>query len=62
MAACRLETGPGSSAIVGPRRVAHFEHNVAALNKLDFSPGELSEIDHYATDGGINVWAACSAG
>jgi L-glyceraldehyde 3-phosphate reductase len=32
------------------------------LNKLDFSPAELAEIDRYATDGGINLWAKSSAG
>ncbi len=45
----------------GPRQGRQFEHNVAALNELDFSPGELAEIDRYATDGGINLWAASSA-
>jgi L-glyceraldehyde 3-phosphate reductase len=35
---------------------------VAALDKLEFSPDELKEIDRYATESGINIWAASSAG
>ena len=30
------------------------------LDKPDFDPGELEEIDHYAGDGGINIWATSS--
>src|ERR1700674_4074948 len=51
-----------TSALVGASSVAQLEQNVAALNKLEFSPGELEEIDRYATEGGINLWAASSAG
>jgi hypothetical protein len=29
---------------------------------LDFTHDELAEIDHYATDGGINIWARSSRG
>jgi len=36
--------------------------NAAALNKLDLSAEELVKIDRYATEGGINLWAASSAG
>jgi L-glyceraldehyde 3-phosphate reductase len=34
--------------------------NVAALDRLDFTPDELTEIDRHATDSGINLWAASS--
>jgi len=51
-----------TSALVGASSVAQLEQNVAALNKLEFSPGELAEIDRYATEGGINLWAKSSAG
>jgi L-glyceraldehyde 3-phosphate reductase len=51
-----------TSALLGASSVAQLEQNVAALNKPDFSPGELKEIDRYATDSGINLWAASSAG
>ncbi len=50
-----------TSALVGASSVAQLEQNVAALNKLDFSPGELAKVDRYATNSGINIWAASSA-
>jgi L-glyceraldehyde 3-phosphate reductase len=50
-----------TSALVGASSVAQLEQNVAALNKLEFSPAELQEIDRYATESGINMWAASSA-
>ena len=34
--------------------------NVAALDRLDFTEDELAEIDRYATDAGINIWASSS--
>jgi L-glyceraldehyde 3-phosphate reductase len=51
----------GTSALVGASSVAQLEQNVAALDKLEFSKAELEEIDRYATEGGINIWAASSA-
>ena len=51
-----------SSALVGASSVTQLEQNVAALNKLDFSPEELAEIDRHATESGINIWAKSSAG
>ena len=50
-----------TSALVGASSVAQLEQNVAALDKLEFSPGELQEIDRHATESGINIWAASSA-
>ena len=38
-----------------------LEANVAALENLDFSTDELAEIDKYATDSGINLWAGSSS-
>src|SRR3989441_3076456 len=49
-----------TSALVGASGVAQLEQNVAALDKLAFAPEELSEIDRYATDSGINLWADSS--
>jgi L-glyceraldehyde 3-phosphate reductase len=49
-----------TSALVGASSVAQLEQNVAALDRLEFSPGELQEIDRYATESGINIWAASS--
>jgi L-glyceraldehyde 3-phosphate reductase len=50
-----------TSALLGASSVAQLEQNVAALDKVEFSPGELEEIDRYATESGINIWAASSA-
>jgi L-glyceraldehyde 3-phosphate reductase len=50
-----------TSALVGASSVEQLEANVAALERLDFSPDELAEIDRYATDSGINLWAASSS-
>ena len=49
-----------TSTLIGASSVAQLEANVAALDKLDFSSDELAEIDRYATDGKINIWAASS--
>ena len=49
-----------SSALVGASSVAQLEQNVAALSNLEFSAEELAEIDRYAVDGGINIWAPSS--
>jgi L-glyceraldehyde 3-phosphate reductase len=50
-----------TSTLVGASSVAQLEMNVAALDRLDFSPEELAEIDRYATESGINLWAASSS-
>jgi L-glyceraldehyde 3-phosphate reductase len=49
-----------TSALIGASSVAQLEGNVAALDRLELSPDELAEIDRYATDSGINLWAASS--
>jgi len=49
-----------TSTLVGASSVAQLEANVAALDNLDFSDEELSEIDQYATESDINLWAASS--
>jgi L-glyceraldehyde 3-phosphate reductase len=40
--------------------VRQLEANVAALDKPDFTEEELTEIDQYATEADINIWAASS--
>jgi L-glyceraldehyde 3-phosphate reductase len=50
-----------TSALLGASSVAQLEDNVAALERLDFDADELAEIDRYATDAGINLWAESSA-
>src|SRR5437016_7630628 len=50
-----------TSTLVGASSVAQLESNVAAIEKLDFTEEELAEIDRYATDANINIWAESSA-
>jgi L-glyceraldehyde 3-phosphate reductase len=49
-----------TSALIGASSVAQLEDNIAALDRLGFSDDELAEIDRYATEGAINIWAASS--
>jgi len=49
-----------TSAVVGASSVAQLEANVGAIDRLDFTDEELEEIDRYATEGNINIWAASS--
>lgn len=50
-----------TSALVGASSREQLEQNVAALENLRFSEEELREIDRYATESGINLWAASSS-
>jgi L-glyceraldehyde 3-phosphate reductase len=50
-----------TSTLIGASSVAQLEANVAALENLHFSDDELAEIDNYAIDADINLWAASSA-
>jgi L-glyceraldehyde 3-phosphate reductase len=49
-----------TSALVGASSVAQLEDNMAALENRELSGDELEEIDRYATDSAINIWAASS--
>jgi L-glyceraldehyde 3-phosphate reductase len=50
-----------TSALVGASSVSQLETNVAALDRLKLTDDELAEIDRFATESGINLWAASSA-
>jgi len=50
-----------TSALIGASSVGQLETNVGALARLDFTPDELAEIDRYAIDSDINLWAASSS-
>jgi L-glyceraldehyde 3-phosphate reductase len=50
-----------TSVVIGASSVAQLEANIAALDNPDLSADELAEIDRYATEAGINIWAASSA-
>jgi L-glyceraldehyde 3-phosphate reductase len=49
-----------TSALVGASSVAQLEANLAAVDKLAFDDDDLAEIDRYATEGNINIWASSS--
>ena len=49
-----------TSALVGVSSVRQLENNLAALERLDFDAEELAEIDRYAQDGQVNIWAQSS--
>jgi len=49
-----------TTALIGASRVEQVENCVAALKNRDFSDDELARIDGFATDSGINLWAASS--
>ena len=46
-----------TSTLVGVSSLEQLEANVATLDDLELSDDELAEIDRYATDSGINLWA-----
>ncbi|MEQ8964278.1 MAG: L-glyceraldehyde 3-phosphate reductase [Azospirillaceae bacterium] len=50
-----------TTALVGASSVRQLEDNVAALDNRSFGDDELAEIDRWATDSGINLWARSSA-
>jgi len=49
-----------TSALIGASSVEQLEDNIAAVDRLGFTDAELAEIDRYAIDGAINIWAASS--
>jgi L-glyceraldehyde 3-phosphate reductase len=51
-----------TSALVGVSSVQQLEMNVSALDNLQFTDDELAEIDRYATESKINIWARSSEG
>ncbi|CAM5385955.1 aldo/keto reductase [Mycolicibacterium aubagnense] len=53
-----LRGGRVTSALIGASRPEQVEDCVGALKNLDFSDAELAEIDSYAREANINLWAA----
>jgi L-glyceraldehyde 3-phosphate reductase len=47
-----------SSALIGARNVEQLDNSLDALNKLEFAPAELAEIEQHAIDVGIDLWRA----
>jgi aryl-alcohol dehydrogenase-like predicted oxidoreductase len=50
-----------TSALLGASSVEQLEQNVAAVRRLDFDADELAEIERYAQEGDINLWAPAGA-
>jgi L-glyceraldehyde 3-phosphate reductase len=50
-----------TSALIGASSVEQLETNVGALERLPFDDDELAEIERYAVDSGINIWAESSS-
>ena len=50
-----------TSALIGASSVRQLEANLASVAHLDFTAEELTAIDQYAIDMGINLWAESSA-
>jgi L-glyceraldehyde 3-phosphate reductase len=53
-----LRGGRVTSALIGASRPEQIEDCVGALGNRDFSEAELAEIDRYAREADVNLWAA----
>ena len=49
-----------TTALVGASRWSQIEDSLGALDNLEFSAEELADIDRYAVEGDINLWAESS--
>jgi L-glyceraldehyde 3-phosphate reductase len=45
-----------TSSLIGARTVDQLDNSLDAVKNLAFSSDELTEIDRYATDGGVDLW------
>src|SRR6185437_3297927 len=50
-----------TSTVLGASSVAQLEDNLGALAHLDLTPGEVEEIDRFATEADINIWSRSSS-
>jgi L-glyceraldehyde 3-phosphate reductase len=50
-----------TSTLIGASSVRQLDDNLGALGGLEFTDSELAEIDEYAVESGINLWARSSA-
>ncbi|TQV83172.1 L-glyceraldehyde 3-phosphate reductase [Denitrobaculum tricleocarpae] len=53
-----LRGGRVTTALIGASKPEQVRNSVEALDNLEFSDKELKEIDRYAVEGGVNLWAA----
>jgi L-glyceraldehyde 3-phosphate reductase len=45
-----------TTVLIGSSSVTQLENNVGALDRVDFTPDELAEIDRHAGDAGVDLW------
>jgi len=50
-----------TSVLIGARNSSQIHENIGAIDNLEFSDDELSQIDRYAVEGKINLWKASSS-
>jgi L-glyceraldehyde 3-phosphate reductase len=50
-----------TSVLFGASSLEQIDENVASLDRLEFTEQELDEIDRYAQEGDINLWASSSS-
>jgi L-glyceraldehyde 3-phosphate reductase len=50
-----------TSTLIGVRSVGQLEENLGAIDNREFTREESAEIDQYATEGHVNLWAASGA-
>jgi L-glyceraldehyde 3-phosphate reductase len=50
-----------TSTLIGVSSVEQLEDSMGALSNRQFTDEELAQIDRYATEGRVNIWAASSA-
>lgn len=53
-----LRPGGVTSALIGVSSVAQLDENLAAAAQTEFSADELTRIDTFAGEAGVNLWAA----
>ena len=51
-----------TSALIGARNVEQLDNSLDAIHKLDFTEAELTEIDKYAQESGIDLWRGAREG
>jgi L-glyceraldehyde 3-phosphate reductase len=49
-----------TSALIGASRWSQIEDALGALDNIEFTQDELEQIDRYAVEGDINIWAGSS--
>ena len=42
--------------LIGARTVEQLDDSLDALKSIEFSAEELTQIDRYALEGGVNIW------